>query len=58
MPILERFGIASRKLKEYSFEDTTIDPSVEYAFQALALDEARASFSPAIWEKSSKSNTV
>ena len=58
IPILERFGIASRKLREYSFEDTTVDPSVEFAFQALALDESRASFSPAVWEKSSKSNTV
>ena len=58
VPWLERLGLQSKKMKEYSFYDTGLDPSVENAFQALALDEHRAAFSPALWEKSSKSPTV
>ena len=45
-------------MREYSFDDTTIDESVDNAFHALALDEQRAAFTPALWEKSGKSNTV
>ena len=37
--------------KDYQFDDTKISPCVENAFQALALDEHRAPFSPALWEK-------
>lgn len=37
--------------KFYSFVDTRIEPIVEYAFQALALDEHRRSYHPTIWEK-------
>ena len=35
--------------REYQFHDTTLGPGVEYAFQALAVDEKRAPFQPAIW---------
>lgn len=38
-------------MTEYSFVNTVIDPNVEYAFQALALDEDRRPFSPTVWEK-------
>lgn len=31
------------------FHDTTLGPRVEYAFQALAIDEQRDPFRPAIW---------
>lgn len=36
--------------KEYQFHDTTLGPGVEYAFQALAIDEHRKPFAPAIWK--------
>lgn len=42
-----------RRLRDYQFSDTKIHPCVENAFQALALDEHRAPFSPALWEKQS-----
>jgi len=34
-----------------TFYDTKLSGCVENAFQALALDERRTSFSPAVWEK-------
>ena len=45
-------------LHEYKWLDTKLSDKVENAFQALALDEHRAPFSPAVWEKSEKSHTV
>ncbi|KAG6988492.1 hypothetical protein G7Y79_00072g097540 [Physcia stellaris] len=33
----------------YQFHDTDIHPEIENAFQALALDERRAPFSPTLW---------
>lgn len=36
---------------EYRFYDTTLDECIDNAFQALALDERRAPFSPSLWEK-------
>ena len=44
-------GILPRPVTEYSFVNTVVDPNIEYAFQALALDENRRPFSPTIWEK-------
>ena len=44
--------------KELLFYDTSISNCTENAFQALALDESRASFSPAIWEKPRGNTTV
>jgi hypothetical protein len=35
--------------REYQFHDTTLGPGVEFAFQALAIDEKRAPYAPAIW---------
>lgn len=37
--------------KEFVFEDTRVDDNVEYAFQALGLDEKRRCYSPCIWFK-------
>lgn len=34
-----------------SFYDTKLSPGIENAFQALALDERRTAFTPAVWEK-------
>ena len=36
---------------DFSFVDTKVEPNIEYAFQALALDEHRRSYAPTIWEK-------
>jgi Uncharacterized alpha/beta hydrolase domain (DUF2235) len=46
-----------RAFKEYSFYDTSLHPCIENAFQALALDEERAPFAPALWEKPRASTT-
>lgn len=51
IPWLERLGLQSSRMKQYQFYDTSIDDFVENAFQALCLDERRAAFSPALWEK-------
>ena len=37
--------------KDFSFVDTKVEPNIEHAFQALALDERRRSYAPTIWEK-------
>ena len=36
---------------EYRFYDTRLNDHILNAFQALALDEERAAFSPALWER-------
>ena len=38
--------------KKYEFHDTTLSSYVDYAYQALALDEKRKNFEPAIWKQS------
>lgn len=48
----------SKSTKELLFYDTRISNCIENAFQALALDESRASFSPAVWEKPRGNTTV
>jgi hypothetical protein len=45
-------------LHEYKWLDTKLSDNVENAFQALALDEHRAPFSPAVWEKPEGCQTV
>lgn len=37
--------------RDYSFVDTKVEPIIEHAFQALALDEHRRQYSPTVWEK-------
>jgi uncharacterized protein (DUF2235 family) len=37
--------------KEFRFYNTDLSPCIEHAFQALALDEERPPFSPAVWER-------
>ncbi|KAK5664138.1 hypothetical protein OQA88_353 [Cercophora sp. LCS_1] len=41
----------NQSTKEFRFFNTTISDRVEYAFQALALDEHRLPFSPTLWER-------
>ncbi|KAF3941852.1 hypothetical protein ABW19_dt0205156 [Dactylella cylindrospora] len=55
---LQKMGIQSRRMDEMMFYDTTLSPQVEYAFQALALDERRGPFSPTVWELPKGSPTV
>jgi hypothetical protein len=55
---LEKLGLQAKSMKELTFGDTIVSDCVENAFQALALDEHRAAFSPAVWEKSPTNKTV
>jgi Uncharacterized alpha/beta hydrolase domain (DUF2235) len=41
--------IPQRSSKKYAFVDTNVESNIEYAFQALALDERRGPFTPTIW---------
>ncbi|KAL8966136.1 MAG: hypothetical protein Q9183_003505, partial [Haloplaca sp. 2 TL-2023] len=49
--LLERFRLQSMSTKEFLFYDTNLDNHIENAYQALALDENRSAFRPAVWEK-------
>ena len=51
IPWLETLHLQTRSTKEYLFYDTKLNNHIKYAFQALALDEHRSAFSPAVWEK-------
>ncbi|KAL6720695.1 hypothetical protein ACLMJK_002620 [Lecanora helva] len=51
IPWLEKLHLQTRSTKEYLFYDTSLNDRIENAFQALALDEHRSAFSPAVWEK-------
>ena len=44
--------------EEFAFSDCIVDSSVQNAFQALALDERREPFAPAVWHKPRGSSTV
>lgn len=44
-------GLLSAYNKRFQFHDVAIGRRVGAAFQALAIDEARKAFAPAIWEK-------
>ncbi|KAI1623152.1 hypothetical protein EDD37DRAFT_459762 [Exophiala viscosa] len=54
---LENLGLQSRGMHQYEFYDTRLNPKVENAFQALALDERRGPFMPALWEKRDSDRT-
>lgn len=43
---------------EYRFYDTSLSDHVLHAFQALALDETRGPFSPAVWERTPDNTTT
>ncbi|KAI9889680.1 MAG: hypothetical protein M1814_005081 [Vezdaea aestivalis] len=46
-----------KSAREFSFDNTYVGTHIENAFQALALDERREPFAPAIWEKKRNSPT-
>jgi hypothetical protein len=56
--LLTRLGIQSEAMKELRFYDTSLSNCIEYAFQALALDERRFAFQPTLWEKFPDNRTV
>jgi len=39
--------------KEYAFHNTNVSNNLEYAFQALAINEKRITFPPTLWHKTS-----
>ncbi|TDZ23612.1 Uncharacterized protein Cob_v002905 [Colletotrichum orbiculare MAFF 240422] len=47
---LNKLGIYASN-EEYRFWDTSLSDRIEHAFQALALDETRYSFQPAVWQR-------
>jgi uncharacterized protein (DUF2235 family) len=53
---LQSVGIALNKM--YAFHNTNVSPRVEYAFQALALDEQRLTFPPTMWHSAIKAPAV
>lgn len=57
-PFLQRTLGMPAFVKEYRWFDTRLSNAVDNAFQALALDEHRSPFSPAVWEldKGGKTN--
>ena len=50
IPWLEKLGVRPSN-EEFKWHDTSLSDKIEHAFQALALDETRAPFSPAVWER-------
>jgi uncharacterized protein (DUF2235 family) len=42
--------------KKYGFHDTTLSPQVQNAYQALAIDERRRPFKPAVWTQAPGQN--
>ncbi|EOD43853.1 putative peptidoglycan binding domain containing protein [Neofusicoccum parvum UCRNP2] len=55
---LTRVGLQPMQSKEMTFYDTKLSNCIEHAFQALGLDERRAAFSPAVWEKPRDNRTI
>jgi hypothetical protein len=53
-------GIPNRSFckRDYDFHDTELGPRVEYAYQALALDEERGPFQPSIWRPSADPGNI
>ncbi|PNP61674.1 hypothetical protein FNYG_13591 [Fusarium nygamai] len=39
--------------KQYAFHNTNVSKNLDYAFQALAIDENRITFPPTLWHKTS-----
>ena len=56
--LLQRAGLQGKQSRATAFYDTKLSDCVENAFQALALDENRSSFSPALWEKPEGNQTT
>lgn len=48
---LDTLGLKPPFYDEYKWHDTALSDRIEHAFQALALDETRPPFGPAVWER-------
>jgi uncharacterized protein (DUF2235 family) len=44
-------SIDANTLSTFKWHDTNLSDRIEHAFQALALDETRPPFQPAVWER-------
>lgn len=55
--ILAKLGLP-HSTKEYKFYDTNLTDNILHAFQALALDEHRAPFNAAVWERKDHKDLV
>jgi uncharacterized protein (DUF2235 family) len=55
--LLARIGLP-HSTKEYKFYDTNLSGIVKHAFQALAIDEQRAPFDAAVWERTDMLKTT
>ena len=56
--LLTKLRLQSTAMRELRFYDTSLPDCVEYAFQALALDERRFAFQPSLWEKVDDGPTI
>lgn len=43
---------------KYSFHDTDLSPRILHAYHALALDESRSPFTPALWQRAASNTTT
>ncbi|KAK8224143.1 hypothetical protein BKA81DRAFT_404179 [Phyllosticta paracitricarpa] len=59
-PWLQSLGVPAflRPLHPYRFMDTSLGNHIEFAFQALALDERRTAYSPAVWSRPANCKTT
>lgn len=48
----------TEEVQQYSFVNQKVAQSVQYAFQALALDEHRGLFTPTVWEEPEKPHSL
>jgi uncharacterized protein (DUF2235 family) len=48
-------GIDRLTSRRFSFHDVTLNPHLPYAYQALAIDERREAYAPALWKRSASS---
>lgn len=56
-PILQRLGLPYH-LRWYRFYDVKLSSHMRHAFQALALDEHRSAYRPALWDMDSDNTTT
>lgn len=58
IPHVLGLNLSEHELMQFSFVNTKVSQVLEHAFQALALDEHRAAFSPTLWESPDPPNRL